>query len=471
MTVVFCSVFLIVGTGTMKLMSRGNELHTRDVKVVKSFWANEAAMRVATRYLTRANPHPQEDIANLNVGPDPIDINGFQPTVFIDNQGSNRYQITANTMVDNLKNETTVSQVSFNSYVRYTWFEERSNVPWAAFTVNGNYHINKRLLIHRNMTNEVHVNGEATCASKYFNSYPDVEEYGIGLMLTSGNRTYGWFNDRIPKYKGGVDSISTALLAPAAGEFDDGWNIEVETSTNYPQYLVEMQPINSDGKLNIYGLQSGNNWIPIPAATNISVDNIYNNNSGIIISDKPVHVAGTLQGQLTIVSQKDIILAGNILYSDVVPGEAPTEQSQDVLGLVAGNIIMLPDNFDLYNDPDLNFTPLNWSSDNSIEVYCAMFSKDLKPQSFSASKWHSTKDFNLRGSILLDQMGGTFGGNSGFVVHATGDTRYMQNLLSPPGIPEPRAADREMRDHWKVPMAMSYPFSVPLTWDNYMVKL
>ena len=56
MSLVFATIFSIIAAGTVKLISYGSEAHGRDVETIRSYWANEAAMQVAYRYLSRLNP-------------------------------------------------------------------------------------------------------------------------------------------------------------------------------------------------------------------------------------------------------------------------------------------------------------------------------------------------------------------------------------------------------------------------------
>ena len=224
-----------------------------------------------------------------------------------------------------------------------------------------------------------------------------------------------------------------------------------------------MKVINDNGKVNIYGLQNGNDWVPV---TGFPVSDIYGSNSGIIISEKPIHVAGKLKGQLTIVSHDDIYLAGDILYDGVTPGELPDLDDLNLCGIVSGDDIFVKGDYSIYDDPDLSdFQHGDWNS-GKLDLYASLFASKGGFVNYGTIPGRE-KYVNIYGSYLCDWQPGT----PGYTLVFTGDERYMQNIASPPGIPSPQAQDREMRDHWSRPMAMSFPISIPQTWNNYMAKL
>ncbi len=474
--VVFSAVFSIVGVGTISLISGGNQLHTRDVKIIKSYWANEGAMRVALRYLTRAASHPPT-IPDFNAD-SIIVINGYRPTVNIVASTSNSYDIKTTQTVDNMANTTTIDEASFNTFSRYTWFmqgpffDQRGNPSrWHAAVIDGNFHSNDDIYLSSSMTDVQHVipPGEATCAGNYDEGgHP--EEYGKGLIV-SGNKNLDWFRSRIPKYSS-VDPISTDGLAPEEGAFDDGWNIEEKTSTNFQKYLLELKVDGGVAKVNIYGSNSSSNdWEIVIMGKELSDVAPTTLFGGVITSDAHIHVAGTLKGQLTIVSGAgmDVVIAGDILYDGVNAGEMPEINDPNMLGLVSGADIIVQGSYNLYKNKegsDVDDFPYgDWGNDET-NIYASLFASEgyLKP---SLSGWSNNgNDVNIYGSYLIDRQGGTL---PQYTIHAYGDPRYMQNIVSPPGIPDVKTDDQEMLVHWKDAAASggakSYPINI-LTWKN-----
>lgn len=504
MAVMFSAVFIIIGTGTMKLISRGNQLHTRDVQVIRSYWANESALRVALRYLTRETPHPDKDITDFNKS-EFIKINKYTPDVLIDHSspfpGMHEYNITVNSKVGKINNTTSASKVTYGAFARYTYFQEGDGPGsyWVGMVVRGNCHSNNTTHIGQGMTNEIHVTGEATCASTYDESglYPFPYSKGIKVVDPSSwngteftklvEKDLGWFKDRIPEYYS-VDPIDTKPLAPKEGAFDQGWIIEDNTSnpSSYTGYFVKPYISGSGtGNVAVYGLKyySGGKFYSYHLG-NESIDDILNKNNGVIKSSKPIHIAGTVKGQLTIVSDQDIFLAGHLLYNGVSQGSMPTLTSQDICGIVSGDDIKIQSNYYRYYSKEsgmwkyLDIPDVDWDSYyDEIDIYASLISKDgcIKPgYSYSTvNDWgdNGQNRMNLYGSSLVDAQDGTFSPYSdwGFVMDMSGDPRFMQNVAAPPGLPDLRADDTEMIVHYEVALAMKYPITVE-TWNNKIYK-
>lgn len=506
LAVVFSATFLIVGTGTMKLISRGNQLHTRDVQVIRSYWANESALRIALRYLTRETPHPDEDIENFNKT-EFINVNGYTPNIIIDHSspgpGVHEYGVTVNSKIKKINNTTSTSKVTYGAFARYTYFQERDNpgTYWIGMVVDGNYHSNQTYHLGPTMTNEIHVTGEATCASTFDGSdyYPFPYNKGIKVVdLSSWDGTQytnlvekdlAWFKNRIPDYYS-VDPIDTKPLAPKEGAFDEGWIIEDNTSnpSAYTEYFIKPYISGSGtGNVAIYGLKysSGGSFYSYHLG-NQSISSILGSNNGVIKSSKPIHIAGTVKGQLTIVSDQDVYMAGHLLYDGTSQGSVPSLTSQDICGVVSGDDIIIQSNYYKYYSWQSGSWKyllgsgerVNWNGYNDeIDIYASLISKDgcIKPgYSYSTSTDWGTNGqnrMNLYGSTLVDAQGGTFYTSSdwGFVMDFTGDPRFMQNIAAPPGLPDVRSDDLEMINHWKVSLAMSYPITVE-TWNNKVYK-
>lgn len=487
MTVVFCSVFLIIGTGTIKLISRGNQLHTREVHVVRSYWANEGALKIALRYLTREYPHPAT-IDDFNSGF--IIINGYTPTVSINLNptipGQLEYDIVVNSKVDKMNNTTTVGNINYNSLARYTFFQQRfeDGVFWHGFCVDGNFHSNEILTIGKDMINEVHVTGEATCGSKYNGSYYYPDEYGTGIQVINPStwekvkKDLSWFKNRLPNYHAS-DVISTDPLAPESGAFDKGWVIEDHIS-GYNEYFVELI---KDGNVKFYGLD-GNDW---EHEKTMLVSTFEAYNEGIIKSGKTIHIAGTLNGQLTVVTSDSMVIAGHILYHDVTKGQIPTYGTNDMLGLVSEGMIGIPDKFNLYNDDVFEDTNEDWEFDwkyeNNLHIYGSTVARngDIVPARDPYYYWKNyyRKNYiHIYGSHLCYESEGTsIAGyeNYGFWGKYHGDPRYMDNLAAPPGLRDVRAKDEEVTTHTfdvehKDGITMCFPINVPPSWENYIKK-
>ncbi len=479
--VVFSAVFSIVGVGIMSLISRGNQLHTRDIGIIKSYWANEGAVRVALRYLTRATSHPP-DITNFNVS-EIININDYKPTVFIDALGNNRYDIISSVPAAGLTNTTTITDVSFNTFSWYTWFQDgfQAGIRFGGVFVYGNMHSNEYYNILKQQYDyqpgKKLVTKEATCADLYVGGYP--KEYGNGVEVFGSGVNLTWLRNLLPDYTT-ADQIPIIDFL-AAGSFIDvnGWNLD---GYGYNAYLTWLR-VDGVGKVRIYGY-TGSNWTNVDE---LLISDLNSNNSSILKSTKPIHVAGTLMGELTIASYDDIFIAGDILYDGVpTKGDLPSESTQDILGLVCGKDILIQQNYTDY-DYDLNpktdgFPFITWTTNNfTVSVYASLFvctgrlKPDPDPYHYPWPSWETIgRKVKIYGSCLIDELGiiydGIYPNWTGFNIHTYGDPRLMKNKISPPGlpapgIPGPEAVDSEMINHWGQAGEKRYPIDIG-SWKN-----
>lgn len=461
--VVFSVIFSIVGIGTISLISRGNQLHTRDVQVIESYWANEAMRRIALRFLTRVTVPPQNDITGFTVTTGtraPFEINGLSPLTNITKNGK-IYTITVSTQIGPVTNTNSANGITFDTYAKFTWFETGpyGGTPWKGQIVHGNYHANENFLLAWNMTDEVHVDSQATCAGTFVrspNPYPD--EYGKGIKVSGGNpwRSYSWFNRRLPHYSS-VDPIETSSLSPDSGILNSGFVIE-NTYPGYNYYRAVLDN-SGNGRVSIYGRNSSSsNWSYRGRQYINTLNQSYN---GVLSSSRDIYVEGVVENQLTIVSKDDIFIDGDITLDGVARGDMPALANPDMLGLVAGDDIIISKHY------------LRESGD--LHVYAALFANKgkLKAEGYKEydsdeSTWEANgrNELHLIGSSLVDKQCGTFRGTTyGFRMHNWGDPRFMGNIAAPPGLPDVRQKDNEMRDHWDEPFAMNFPITVS-SWSN-----
>ncbi len=69
--------------------------------------------------------------------------------------------------------------------------------------------------------------------------------------------------------------------------------------------------------------------------TDVSLSSIGN---GVVWFKDKIRIAGKLRGQVTIGSEKDIYIVGDVLYASSTPGEGPDPGCQDLLGLIGKKV-------------------------------------------------------------------------------------------------------------------------------------
>jgi hypothetical protein len=430
-------VFSIIGLGTLRLVGAGSEMHYRDVEIIKSYWANEGALRLAFRYMSRVTSLPAANINNFIQGVSPVfSLNGKTPDAqikaILTSSGTYVYSCSTTVSMSNvgLVNVTVCSSFTVNSMSRYTWFEENtSNTQWKGMIIHGDYHSNGYIRADPAMTPEVHVTGQATTSGRITSGSSDrpnyPSPYDVGFMIVGDNtnsvKDLSWFETRIPDY-GITGTIPTDLLAPASASFANAYSI---TNTSNDSIAIKLNGASVD----IWKRQN-KKWNKTLTADVASISN------GIIKSSSPTYVWGTLDGRLTIVTDnaKDIIIGSDIQYAN-----SNLNTSNDVLALVSANDIVVPkattnSTVGMTHDFSLNGA--------TVSASLFMTNGGIAVQSYDS--YSALRDLNVTGSVLLDQSMGTYTGSHGIRGQYFQDPRFVGNAVVAPGIPFARSADDEL---------------------------
>jgi hypothetical protein len=438
---VFGIVFSIIGIGTLRLISAGSEMHYRDVEIIKSYWANEGALRLAFRYISRINDLPSGTL-EFSVAP-ALSINGKTPlakiTGIVTNGGAYVYSCSTKVNLSSvgLVNVTVCSSFTVNSMSRYTYFEKQmEQTGWARKIIYGDYHSNGYIRAYDYMTAEAHVTGKATTAGRINPAqqwdrpnYGGEYRMGIRILNSSNgdvnslpNGDNGWLKTRFPDYAH-VGTISTDLLEPAASSFDGAYSV-----TNNDSIALKLNIASVD----IWKKTSGT-WKKSETKTIASIP------TGVIKTNRSTYVWGALDGRLTVVTDAtfDIVLGGSIIYAD-----RNYAASNDVLALVSGHDVVVPRRItNAALGINYDFTLSGADVDGSL----FMPGGTLNVQNID--NYSSLKDLNIHGSFMVDQLTGTYntqGGDHGIRGLFYQDPRFKDNSINAPGIPFARANDEEL---------------------------
>lgn len=171
----------------------------------------------------------------------------------------------------------------------------------------------------------------------------------------------------------------------------------------------------SDGNVDVR-MKYGNYWSPSQ-----TVD--LSNYNGVISSSENISMHGTINGQYTIHSEKNIEITGDIRYNQD-PRDHP--ESTDLLGIVSEKEVVIDD--DAHRHEGYN--------DLTIHASIMALNKSFKAENYN----HGGKrgDLNLLGGVIQDERGpvGTFSGNSvqnGFNKSYEYDERLLE--VNPPSFP------------------------------------
>jgi Tfp pilus assembly protein PilX len=444
---VFGIVMSIMGVVALQLIIGGSQMSRRDIEVIKSFWANEGAMRVSFRYVSCVATLPTTSIAPFTVSPAVV-LNGDTPAVYLfaiaNSNGTYCYSCsTITSMADvNLTNTTVCDSFSINSMSRYTWFEaQTSSAVWASMVVYGDYHTNGYLNASSTMTDEIHVTGKATTSGRIDPNqrvdrpnFPTSYQDGFSILSSNGSEVTSeqasWFQARIPDY-GTVGSIQTSSISPNSSDFNNATTISSPST-------VDSVGIQLNGSnVTVWSRQSGT-W---QQTSTMSIANI---TGGILKTQKPTYVWGTLDGKLTLVSDSatgqspanDIIVGGTITYADT-----NLATSSDVLALVSSNNVDIPSSTsNTTTGMTHNFTQSGGT------IYASLFMPNGAINVQNVNNYSGMQNLNVHGGVLLKQSLGTYStspSNHGISANYYQDPRFVGNAALPPGIPYANAVDPE----------------------------
>jgi hypothetical protein len=183
--------------------------------------------------------------------------------------------------------------------------------------------------------------------------------------------------------------------------------------------------------------RSGRPWVTTPSGTTLDATSggtsypLSNDRTSWNCRAGDVFIEGTLAGQLTIATENDIVLTGNLRYANGSSGN-------DVLGLIAQNNVTVYHPVDRDGDEILSSSRMR-----NPEIWAATLSvaHSFNVQNYNAGSTKGT--LTVRGSIAQKWRGavGTFSGNTSQTGYAK-DWQYDQRLayLAPPKFLDPVAA-------------------------------
>jgi hypothetical protein len=463
---VFGIVLAIMGVAALELVSGGSSGSARDIAVIKSFWANEGAIHVSLRYLECVSTLPT---ANFSPSFTPkLILNNDTPQVTVSVVTSGIcYSCSSSTPMSavNLSNNTAYDNFSAYGYCRFTRFEEQtSGDVWELSIINGDFHTNGYMNLALQMTDSVHVTGQATASGRVHSGnsqdadFPPPYNFGIRIYdnvkdVEVDTETMPWFQPRIPNYAFLEDSVPTSVVAyyslPSFGTA-----LTISTSSSIDTVGVYLNGTN----VTVWNHNTSTGW----SQTSYALSNI---TGGILKTQKPTYVWGTLNGALTILTDtaatgavnNDIIVGANIMYSNT-----NLSTSTNVLGLVSSNNLVI-------NPKDSNATlgMIHNFTTSGATIYGSIFLTDGQLEVTDTNAYSSLQNLNIYGGMLVkNQSRGTVNSSDhGLAAIYYQDPRFVSNTIAPPGVPRVvLSADPEL------PGSYFYLFGKG-TWANSVITL
>lgn len=303
-----------------------------------------------------------------------------------------------------IKTEVLMQQDSFSKYSYFTDYEPSYIYFFDKDTLTGPVHTNGTF----------HINGKPT-----FNGFVSSPNDWWGIGGSSGDRHGYSSND--PQFNGGKNLSSGTKALPNQGGEQTAKLAQVALTKNLRfenEIRVEMGVSSGNGEITIWE-KTGSDW---STATEHTISESQYN-EGVISSTQRIEIEGTLKGQLTVHSESQIDIMGDLFYNT-----DPTvdSTSTDLLGIVSEGDVQL----------DRYAHSANGSQDVHLQASIMALNSSFYVEDYSSGS--SRGQIFLHGGLIQKERGavGTSSGGevaSGFSKNYVYDTRLKTSI--PPHFP------------------------------------
>ena len=205
-----------------------------------------------------------------------------------------------------------VARAPFSYYAQFTANWPDSNSYVTGDTLYGPIHTNTKFKF----------GGSPVFFGKVSSVDPDYDTWGSGSPQFLGGTEFGAQSIPMPTFAAGLQALQDSAYAGGDVYDDEVW-LNFHAGGSYDYYVgSSFDPINGT-------------WLGPKSLSSLSNPIIMTENN-----TDDMHIMGTVSGQLTIFSGRDIYIENNIMYADD-PRTNPA--SQDMLGLVASEDIVVAD--------------------------------------------------------------------------------------------------------------------------------
>ncbi|MBU4346540.1 MAG: hypothetical protein KKH29_04345 [Candidatus Omnitrophica bacterium] len=309
----------------------------RQRDLAATFYLAEAGLARGLNWL-RNQAQPPAGTAAFDPLAGAQDLGAGTYTISIDpddaNPGNNlkRYKIISNAAIGGVT-EQLVNEVQTDSYARYAYFTDTEHFRWFGWfrvpvwfiggdTIEGTTQSNSHFHIRHNPG----FTGLVRSADNFTTFYNN------GNPIDSANPSNPDID--VPDFQQGLDLGVDPLNMPSRALDLRVAAVQAGLHLNGSTTVV----LNADGTMNVTNSQQG--WddenMPLPG------------NGALFVTGGNLTVSGTLDGRLTMGTNRDVIVANSITYSDDPRDNPPQDPSDDMLGLIAERDVVIsqdaPDN-------------------------------------------------------------------------------------------------------------------------------
>lgn len=320
--IVYLLVSVLLGFSAVFVFTSINERSTaeRYIQRIKSFYLAEAGIDRSLEWL-RSQSRPPRGIRPFDPfgGPQRLDRGSYSVTIDPDdnNPGNylKRYQIRSTGRIDGVSSELE-TEVRVDSYARYCYFTNDEHFRWYGwyrvpvwFVTGDHLEGPTQTNSHFHLYGSPLFSGQTKSADNYMYYFHDGYIYSYPPDRPTTDK---------PVFEQGIQlgvepfSMPSKALDLRTAAVHDGIHLTGPTTVL----------LKNDGTMDITNAHKGwtNKNIPLPS------------NGALFVTGGNLYISGTLKGQLSVGTNRNIVVTGNITYN-TDPRTNP--ESTDILGLIA----------------------------------------------------------------------------------------------------------------------------------------
>lgn len=345
-------ILAIVAAGAVKLSSISADAQLAALEDTKALYAAESGIQLASRWARKQPIMPSETDGIVKPFATRLSLNGLWVDVeaSFTNTGYSSRKATLSSRVwshptsvdpSYFRKKVTVN-LSTVPFAYYGTFFNSASSGWAGFidrTFAGRFHMNRYIMISYDATRLNHFTDDVTIANNpgdrwnYGLGDHDGNDYNFGIKM---NNTSSFIKDKLDdmfegKYRANQERIDVpAALSDLNTSLLDGNEVVLPSSTDQGTAESNYRPtlrFNSDGSATYLFYSTKYDSVK------------YSNIEGKVFYSKlNLNVLGKVYGNATILTKtgKDIVIAGDLVYTDYNASSQSITSMKSSLGLVSG---------------------------------------------------------------------------------------------------------------------------------------
>lgn len=299
-------------------------------------------------------------------------------------------------------------EVQKDTFARYAYFTDDEYFRWFGWRIPVWFVTNDYVGGPLQTNSYLHISGNPVFTDTNF--HKPVKTAGSFLTYMNGGWPYGPINSTAssnppndePDFQEGIQLGADEVPFPRkaldlrTAAAQDGY--EFKASNSHPAKII----LNNDGTMTVTDLHHTNETMPLPG------------NGAVFVEGGDTQISGVLSGQLSIGTNRDIVVTDNIIYNDD-PRTNPG--STDTLALIAEKDVVISDDAPYNTEIDASimalgdsFTVENWwksPAKGTLTVYGGVIQRDRGPVGTFDSRTNSkqsgySKDYQYDSRLLAN---------------------------------------------------------------------